>query len=587
MAKKLLALSLVFLMVFLAACSSAPGETLSPTEPSPDGTPQEVTPSPSPEAPSPSEEPEIQRPGPVGDREEPQALPENCILRYTQGTDEYLARPEGTVPGSSMVFAVDLPTSPEGSLSAPGILWGNVFEGLLYMYMNDPEDVRGLLAESWSVSGDGLTYSFTLREGMCFSDGAAVSAEAVCRGWDAVCASGAVFPIPGASWSPSGELDLELSLPAPFPDTAAYLCTRVPVLKAEALEEYGPGDVRGLVATGPYAVRSYDAETGSLELSANTYYRFAEKIPCTESITVIRYGPSSSPDAVADAAVLGSNTVRDKGERGEYGWTDLRADIEKLVPGSGDGHVCAAGSSTLWLNCEFCPELQDITVRKAVCRLLDMESVAQAAFSGCAAVQDGIWPRGTELSVETDGWYFDPDEGMALLAQAGLSPGDVSLPLCCSYSDRGLFTAIAAALTRQGLDVPLYILPKEEYLPAGQGTALASLGVSGYMGMFPRSFLQLIMDDFGPYRFCLRQDLYDPELRGRMTEAWARLNAAPDEDSLQAGRQLTAMIQDDFAAVGGVEVPCLMRAGEEVRNIVLFLGGYGPEPQFYYAYAAN
>ena len=34
MAKKLLALSPVFLMVFLAACSSAPGETLSPTEPS-------------------------------------------------------------------------------------------------------------------------------------------------------------------------------------------------------------------------------------------------------------------------------------------------------------------------------------------------------------------------------------------------------------------------------------------------------------------------------------------------------------------------------------------------------------------------
>ena len=76
-----------------------------------------------------------------------------------------------------MVFAVDLPTSPEGSLSAPGMLWGNVFEGLLYMYMNDPEDVRGLLAESWSVSGDGLTYSFRLRDGMCFSDGAQVSAE--------------------------------------------------------------------------------------------------------------------------------------------------------------------------------------------------------------------------------------------------------------------------------------------------------------------------------------------------------------------------------------------------------------------------
>src|SRR3972149_9395204 len=39
------------------------------------------------------------------------------------------------------------------------------------------------LAESWTVSGDGLTYTFRLRSGLTFSDGSPLEADDVRRSW--------------------------------------------------------------------------------------------------------------------------------------------------------------------------------------------------------------------------------------------------------------------------------------------------------------------------------------------------------------------------------------------------------------------
>ncbi len=56
-------------------------------------------------------------------------------------------------------------------------------------YTGTPQEA---LASSWTISPDGLTYTFTLREGVSFSDGTPLTAEAVLRNvqrWQALATS--------------------------------------------------------------------------------------------------------------------------------------------------------------------------------------------------------------------------------------------------------------------------------------------------------------------------------------------------------------------------------------------------------------
>src|SRR6056297_2443413 len=57
------------------------------------------------------------------------------------------------------------------------VLYSNVFEGLT-RFAEDGSIQPGL-AESWEISDDGLSYTFTLREGVTFHDGTAMDAEDV------------------------------------------------------------------------------------------------------------------------------------------------------------------------------------------------------------------------------------------------------------------------------------------------------------------------------------------------------------------------------------------------------------------------
>ncbi|MGX1798769.1 ABC transporter substrate-binding protein, partial [Streptomyces albidoflavus] len=56
-------------------------------------------------------------------------------------------------------------------------LAGNVYEGLFQL--TDKGDVEKLLAEDHQVSDDGLTYTFTLRDGVKFHSGKALTSEDV------------------------------------------------------------------------------------------------------------------------------------------------------------------------------------------------------------------------------------------------------------------------------------------------------------------------------------------------------------------------------------------------------------------------
>ena len=69
-----------------------------------------------------------------------------------------------------------------GEMSAQNM----VFEGLT---KNEGGEVKPALAESWDISADGLEYTFHLRKGVTFTDGAAFDAAAVKLNMDVIVAN--------------------------------------------------------------------------------------------------------------------------------------------------------------------------------------------------------------------------------------------------------------------------------------------------------------------------------------------------------------------------------------------------------------
>src|SRR5258707_6928166 len=64
-----------------------------------------------------------------------------------------------------------------------GILLRQVYDTLVYRDPHTKEIVSGL-ASSWEVSPDGLTYTFSLRQGVTFHDGTSFNAQAVAANLD-------------------------------------------------------------------------------------------------------------------------------------------------------------------------------------------------------------------------------------------------------------------------------------------------------------------------------------------------------------------------------------------------------------------
>ena len=107
------------------------------------------------------------------------------------------------------------PTS-DATASIDGMLAQNVYESLTTV--NQAGEVLPQLAESWTVSDDGLNYTFTLVKGATYHDGTAFDAEDVVFSFDRAMAEDSVNPSKGlfksiesVSAVDSGTVEIKLS----------------------------------------------------------------------------------------------------------------------------------------------------------------------------------------------------------------------------------------------------------------------------------------------------------------------------------------------------------------------------------------
>ena len=80
-----------------------------------------------------------------------------------------------------------------------------------------PTRLSGDLAERWTVSDDGLTYTFTIRKGVKFHDGSPVTAKDVKASYDKI-----VFPPEGVASTRKGQYKVVEAIEAPDDQTVRF-----------------------------------------------------------------------------------------------------------------------------------------------------------------------------------------------------------------------------------------------------------------------------------------------------------------------------------------------------------------------------
>ena len=300
------------------------------------------------------------------------------------------------------------------------------------------------LCESYVVSDDGLTYTFTLREGVVFSNGSALTASDVQYTFERLLTSGGVnddipLEVAGAEALQNGEADtlegftviddyhFSITLNAANAGFVAELTgPAISVVDRETMEtvqNFGLS-CEDTIGTGPYKVTEW-VVNDHYTLEYNDKY----------------WGDEPSVKKAIVSIIPDPSTQNLMYQNGELDIIDLEALDSSLVEATyktqyADKLVVSSrvGLTYFALN-ENNQYLSDINVRKALQMAIDADAIVASIYAGNAIVENGIIPEGVwGFNKELARPAYDPDGAKALLADAGYADGEISFELSMDSS---------------------------------------------------------------------------------------------------------------------------------------------------------
>ncbi|PTT13879.1 peptide ABC transporter substrate-binding protein [Microbacterium sp. HMWF026] len=291
----------------------------------------------------------------------------------------------------------------------------NVYQGLVTRNADDGNAIVPALATDYTVSPDGLTYTFTLRQGVTFHDGSALTADDVVTSLQTA--------KDDATIQNSADLAGVSSIASPDASTVVVMLAQANIdflfaLTGRAGLIFKNGDTTNLQTaangTGPFRVESWN--TGqSLTLSRYDGY-WGDKAGVAE--VVLDYIPDQS--AAANAAVNGDVDVAleiDPELRGQIEGTNAFTIESGLTTDKG----------TLAFNNQRAP-LNDQRVREALRLAIDHDALIETLGSG-ETLAGPIPPLDPGYEDLSDSIAFNPDRSRELLAEAGAENLNLTLTI--------------------------------------------------------------------------------------------------------------------------------------------------------------
>jgi ABC-type transport system substrate-binding protein len=280
-----------------------------------------------------------------------------------------------------------------------------------------PAKLVARLAESWQVSGDGRTYTFSLRRGVAFQDGSALDAAAVeanIRRWLGRRPMRDYFGDidPGRIETPD-PYTVILHLHRPSPVFLQRVATAGAILSPRALGRDQAPDDRALLdaGTGPYRLREWRrGERIALVRNPGSWRR----APAFDAVVFRVVADPEEREALLRAGRVQMAVGLPGPDLGA-----LRRDPALRVLEEPSDEVVFVGLNTQW------GPLRDNEVRQALNYAVDKRAIIRTLMPGLADVLDSPLPPLVfgYAPVERGGWPYDPLRARRLLRHAGYPHG--------------------------------------------------------------------------------------------------------------------------------------------------------------------
>ncbi len=317
---------------------------------------------------------------------------------------------------------------------------GNTYSMLVRLDINDTTKVVGDLADSWTVSDDGLTYTFKLKPGLKFASGNPVTAEDVAWSFEravkldkspafiltqfgltgdnvtekakATDAQTFVFTVDQA-YAPSFVLNCLTATVGAVLDQKLVLENVKPVTPTDEYKydnDFGNEWLKtGYAGSGPFKLREWRAnEVIVLERNEN-YYGEQAKL----ARVIYRHMKESSGQRLALEA--GDIDVARNLEPGDFDAVSKNADLATTNAPKGTVYYISLNQKNA--------NLAKPEVREAFKYLVDYDAIGSTLIKGIGEIHQSFLPKGVLGALDENPYKLDVAKAKELLTKAGLADG--------------------------------------------------------------------------------------------------------------------------------------------------------------------
>jgi len=303
-------------------------------------------------------------------------------------------------------------------------IWNLHYATLTDKAADDFATIPGL-AESWEESNGGLTYTYTLRQGLEWSDGEPITAEDVAwnvntareQEWDNMISAVANIE---ATVVDERTVELTSSVPDPkLPTMDVYLVPRhiwEPIATDyDATTQYEALDG---VGSGPFVVSDF-AKGQSVTMVANPkYWGWGGDTPAIDQVIFQLF---ENPDAMVAALLQGQLDAIHGFPPGSAEALEADPDIEVVAGQQGGFDEIAINGGAV--DGQPHPALLDVAVRRAISHAVDKAAVIEDLWFGLATPLEAVSPGADTKwipDIPEDGQFgYDPELAKQILDGAG------------------------------------------------------------------------------------------------------------------------------------------------------------------------
>src|SRR5262245_13156867 len=319
------------------------------------------------------------------------------------------------------------------------------------------------LAESWTISKDGLSYEFTLRKGVRFHNGDAVTADDVKFSFERYKGSGAsTLKARVAAVEVLDAQRVRFRMKQPWADFMTFYATPATgaawIVPKKYVERVGDeGFKKAPIGAGPYRFVSFNP---GVELVVEAHEGYWRKAPAVKRLAF-----KSVPDESTRLAML---------KRGE---TDVAYSIrgpnaEEVKRTAGLTLKATFPTFTEWLlfTEQWDPKSPwaDRRVRLAANLAIDRKAINESEFLGFGKIASSIIPRDFEFYWAPPAPAYDPARAKQLLAEAGFPKGFDAVEVATDVVYAPEAEAVINGLQAVGIRARLRSLERASFYKADQ-----------------------------------------------------------------------------------------------------------------------